>query len=101
MKAAHATVVSNFKVYNTAEEGTSAFIWAFVNDVWIKPLRDPVTIYNNVNAYTIIEYLRTNSSGLHNIDLALLPSEMLHYYANEDGIPEFILTLKKSHEKLA
>ena len=81
--------------------GTSAFIRAVVNDVWIKPLCDPVTIYNSVTAYTFIEYLRTSSGGLHDIDLALLPSEMLHYYANEDGIPEFILALKKAGEKLA
>ena len=101
MEAAHATVVSDFEVYNAAEEGTSAFIRAVVDDVWIKPLRDPVTIYNSVTAYTLIEYLRTNSGGLHNIDLALLPSEMLHYYANEDGIPEFILALEKAREKLA
>ena len=55
MEAAHATVVSNFEVYNAAEEGTSAFIRAVVADVWIKPLSDPVTIYNNITAYTLIK----------------------------------------------
>ncbi len=52
-------------------------------------------------AYDLLEYLCTNSSGLHNTDLATLPTEMLHYYANEDVIPEFILALEKAHEKLA
>jgi hypothetical protein len=69
--------------------------------MWIKPLLHPITFYNNVTAYNLLEYLRTNSGGLHNTDLATLPTEMLHYYANEDGIPEFILALEKARKKLA
>ena len=100
MEAAYATVVNDFKVYNADKEGTSAFIQAVIDNVWIKLLRDPVTSYNNVTTYTLIEYLHTNSGGLHNIDLTLLPSEMLHFYANPEGIPKFILALKKANEKL-
>ncbi len=101
MEAAHATVISDFKTYTAAKKGVSAFIQAVIDKMWIKPLHHPITFYNNVTAYNLLEYLRTNSGGLHNTDLALLPTEMLHYYANEDGIPEFILALKKAREKLA
>ena len=48
----------------------------------------------------MLSFLRTNSGGLHDVDLATLPSDMLHYYANADGIPEFILELEYSREKL-
>jgi hypothetical protein len=101
MEATHATVVSDFETYTAAEKGVSAFIQAIVDDTWIKPLRHPIIFYNNVTACDLFEYLRTNSGGLHNTNLATLPIEMLHYYANEDGIPEFILALKKAREKLA
>jgi hypothetical protein len=101
MEAAHATVIFDFETYTAAEKGVSAFIQAVVNKMWIKPLRHPITFYNNVTAYDLLEYLRTNSGGLHNTDLATLPTEMVHYYANENGIPEFILALEKACEKLA
>jgi hypothetical protein len=100
-EAAHATVVSNFETYTAAKKGVSAFIQAVVDKTWIKPLHHPITFYNNVTAYLLLEYLRTNSGGLHNTNLATLPTEMLHYYANKDGIPEFILALEKAREKLA
>ncbi len=101
MEAAHAMVVSDFETYTAAKERVSAFIQAIVDKTWIKPLRHPITFYNNVTAYNLLEYLRTNSGGLHNTNLATLPTEMLHYYANVDGIPEFILALEKAREKLA
>ena len=101
MEAAHAAVVADFEVFTAAEKGVSAFIQTVVDEVWIKTLRHPVTFYNNVTAYALLEHLRDNSGGLHGNDLATLPSEMLHYYANEDGIPEFILALEKAREKLA
>jgi hypothetical protein len=62
----------------------SAFIQAVVEEVWIKAPRHPITFYNNVTAYTLIEYLRTNSGCLHSNSLATLPSEMLHYYDNAE-----------------
>ncbi len=101
MEAAHATVISDFETYIAAKKRVSAFIQAVVNETWIKPLCHPITFYNNVMAYDLLEYLHTNSGGLHNTDLATLPTEMLHYYTNKDGIPEFILALKKAREKLA
>ena len=42
---------------------------ADVDETWIKPLRDATSYYNNVMAYTMLEFLRTNSGGLHDIDL--------------------------------
>ncbi len=87
MEAAHATVVSDFETYTATKKGASAFIQAVVDKTWIKPLCHPITFYNNVTAYNLLEYLQTNSGGLHNTNLATLPTEMLHYYANEDGIP--------------
>jgi hypothetical protein len=66
VEAAHATVVFDFETYTAAKKGVSAFIQAVVDETWIKPLRHPITFYNNVTAYNLLEYLCTNSGGLHN-----------------------------------
>jgi len=100
MEAKHNNLLSDYKVFEAAEKGASDFICAVVNETWYKSLRHPVTFYNNVTAITLIKYLRTNSGGLHSNNLATLPSEMLHYYAEAEGIPEFILALAKAREKL-
>ena len=100
MEAAHRVLVDDFNTFESAEDGIKAFIMANVAETWIKPLRDPTSYYNNVTGYTMLEYLRTNSGGLHDVDLATLPSDMLHYYAAAEGIPEFILALEYAREKL-
>ena len=100
MEAAHSTLVNDFDVFEAAEDGIKNFIQSNVDETWIKALRDPVTFYNNVTAYEMLDFLRTNSGGLHDVDVATLPSAMLHYYANHDTIPEFILELENSREKL-
>jgi len=90
-------LVNDFNTYEAAEDGIKAFIMANVNETWIKPRRDPTSYYNNVTEYDILAFLHTNSGGLHDVDLATLPSsDMLHYYATAEGIPEFILELEYS-----
>ncbi len=100
MEAAHMVLVNNFNTFEAAEEGIKAFLIANIDETWLKPLRDATTFFNNVTAYTMLEFLRTNSGGLHDVDLATLPSDMLHNYATAEGIPEFILELEHSREKL-
>ena len=101
MEATHTTLVNDFDVFEAAEDGIKLFIRTVVDETWIKPLRDPVTFYNNVTGYDMLEFLRINSGGLHDVDLASLPSTMLEYYAKHESIPEFILALEYSREKLA
>jgi len=101
MEAAHSARIKDYEIFVAAEKGVSAFIQKAVEETWFKSLRDPITFYNSVTSYDLLDHLRNNSGGLHNNDLASLPAEMLHYYANEEGIPEFILALEKAREKLS
>ena len=101
MEAAHSARIKDYEIFIAAEKGVSAFIQKAVEETWFKSLRDPITFYNNVTSYNLLEHLRDNSGGLHNNDLAALPAEMMNYYANVEGIPEFILELEKAREKLA
>ena len=90
-------LINDFNTFGAAKDGVKLFIYAAIQETWYKPLRDPTTFYNNVTAYDMLEFLCTNSGG----DLATIPSDMLHYYANAKGIPEFILELEYSCDKLA
>jgi len=76
MEAAHTVLINDFNTFEAAEEGIKAFLLANIDETWLKPLRDATTFYNNVTAYTMLEFLRTNSGGLHDVDLATLPSDM-------------------------
>ena len=96
MEAAHMVLVNDFNTFKAAKDGIKLFIMANVNKTWMKPLRDPTSYYNNVKAYTMLEF----SGGVHDVDLATLPADMLHYYATAEGIHEFILALEYSREKL-
>ena len=55
-----------------------------------------VTFYNSVKAYNLLQRLIVNSGGLHQNDLINLQTKMLYYYAESEGIPEFILKLKEA-----
>ena len=61
-----------------------------IEEVHIKELKVTGTFYNNVTAYTLMEHLKTNCGGLHTTDLINLPTQMIGYYANMAGIPEYI-----------
>jgi hypothetical protein len=91
----------DYNAYVAAEKGISHFIQTVVDEVWYKDLRNALTFYNNVTAYDLLEHLVTNSGGLHSNELVNLPAEMLMYYEESDGIPEFLLKLAKTREKLA
>jgi hypothetical protein len=101
MEAAHRTLINDYTAYIAAEKGTSNFIQTVVDEVWYKDLRDPLTFYNNVTAYAILQHITTNSGGLHSNELVNLPTKMLLYYEEAKGIPEFLLKLAKAREKLA
>ena len=59
------------------------------------------TFYNNVSAYTLLEHFKTNCGGLHTTDLINLPTQMIVYYANTAGIPEYIDQIEKARKNLA
>jgi len=101
MEAAHRTLINDYNAYVAAKKGISNFIQTVVDEVWYKDLRHALTFYNNFTAYALLQHLTTNSGGLHNNELVSLPTEMLSYYEESEGIPEFLLKLAKAREKLA
>ena len=49
----------------------------------------------------LLELLDANCGGLHPSKLVNLPTEMMGYYANAEGIPEYINILEDAPRKLA
>jgi hypothetical protein len=101
MEAAHRTLIEDYNAYIAAEKGVSKFIQIVVDEVWYKDLRHALTFYNYVTAYDILQHLTSTSGGLHNNELVNLPTEMLLYYEESEGIPEFLLKPAKARDKLA
>ena len=100
-EAVHAIRVRDFASYEAAERATAKFIRDCVEELWYRDLRDARSFYTHVTAKQLLDHLDANCGGLHPSELVRLPTEMLGYYADADGIPEYINMLEEAQRKLA
>ena len=54
------------------------------------------TFYTKVLAIKLMAFLDANSGGLHAVDMLTLRTNMHGYYAQADGIPQYIIMLKEA-----
>jgi hypothetical protein len=101
MEAAHKLLLHDYATYLAAERGVAKFIRDVVDETFYKDLEDPVSFYNKITAAELIKHLRTNCGGVEPEDLVALHAAMSTYYANCDGIPEYIIMLEKARLKFA
>ena len=100
-EAEHAVRVRDFASYEAAERAAAKFIRDAVDEMWYRDLRHARSFYTNVSAKQLLDHLDANCGGLHPSELVRLPSDMLGYYTDADGIPEFITMLEDAQRKLA
>jgi hypothetical protein len=100
-EATHAILLRDYASYEAAERATAKFIRDAVDELWYRDLRHPRSFYTNVTAKQLLDHLDANCGGLHPSELVNLPTEMLGYYAEADGIPEYINMLEEAQRKLA
>ena len=100
-EAQHAILVKDFASYEAAERATAKFIRDAVEEIWYRDLRHPRSFYTNVPAIQLMQHLDANCGGLHPSELVSLPTDMMGYYAQADGIPEYINMLEEAQRKLA
>ena len=100
-EATHAILRRDYASYEAAERATAKFIRDAVDELWYRDLRHPRSFYTNVTAKQLLEHLDANCGGLHPSELVNLPTEMLGYYADAEGIPEYINMLEEAQRKLA
>jgi hypothetical protein len=100
-EAKHAILVKDFATYEATERATAKFLRNAVDEIWYRDLRHARSFYTNVTAKQLMEHLDANCGGLHPAELINLPTEMLSYCTQADGIPEYINMLEEAQRKLA
>jgi hypothetical protein len=74
------------------------FLCNVVDDIWYNNLKNTNT-YTNIMAFNIMSLLDANSGELHALNMILLCTDMMQYYVQADGIPQFILMMEDAPKK--
>jgi hypothetical protein len=98
-EAAHRAQLDDCARYEAAECGAAKFLLATVDKTWYANLKDVDTFYTKVLAIKIMAFLDANSRGLHAVDMLTLRTNMHGYYAQADGIPQYIIMLEEAQKK--
>jgi hypothetical protein len=91
--------LDNYASYEAAKHGAAKFLRKVVNKVWYNDLKDADTFYTKVLALKIMAFLDAKSGGLHAVDMITLCTNMHGYYAQADGIPQYIIMLEEAQKK--
>ena len=98
-KVAHKARLDDYASYEAAERRVSTFFRNVVDEIWYNDLKDAETFYTRVLAIDIMAHLDANSGGLHALDMISLRTNMTQYYAEADGIPQFIVMMEDAQKK--
>jgi hypothetical protein len=98
-ESAHCAHLDNYASYEAVACGAAKFLHKLVDKVWYNNLKDADTFYTKVLALKIIAFLDANSGGLHAVDMITLCTNMHGYYAQVDGIPQYIIMLEEAQKK--
>ena len=72
---------------------------AVVADTWVRELRDPETIYTEVDPRDLLDHLQAGCTGQHALNLLALHNEMQRYHLEVEGIPEYINMLEDAQRQ--
>jgi hypothetical protein len=75
------------------------FLRNVVNEIWYNDLKNADTFYTKVTAIGIMALLDANSKGLHALGMIMLHTDMMQYYVQVDGIPQFIVMMEEAQKK--
>ncbi len=77
----------------------SKFLCNVINEIWYNDLKNANTFYTKATAIDIMSLLDANSGGLHALDMILLCMDMMQYYVQVNGIPQFIVMMEDAQKK--
>ena len=100
-EAQHARLVADYESWDAAERAVSKFIREAIDEVYYRDLRHVRSFYTSVTCLQLMDHLTANCGGLHPSELVNLPTDMMGYYNDADGIPEYINMLEEAQRKLA
>jgi hypothetical protein len=99
-EAAHKSQLNDYASYKAAKRGVSKFLCTVVDKIWYNDIKNGNTFYTKVTAIDIMALLDANSGGLHALDMILLHTDMIQYYMQADGIPQFIVMMEDAWKKV-
>ena len=98
-KTIHKYLWHYFNLHEAAELGCHTFIIEDVEDTWIRKLQHSDTIYADFATKALMDHLQLRCGGLHTLDIFDLISEMLTYYGDTAGVPEYTNIIKESPKR--
>ena len=99
LEAAHKARRTDRATFDTVRHETTQFVLAVVADTWVRELRDPDTIYTEVDPRNLFAHLQAGCTGRHALDLLALHNEMQRYHLEVEGIPEYIHMLEDAQRQ--
>jgi len=94
-----ASLTTPDSIYEADERGIAKVLCNVVGEVWYNDLKDAKMFYTKVMAINIMALLDANSGGLHAVDMISLRTNMMQYYVQADGIPQFIVMMEDAQKK--
>jgi tRNA(Leu) C34 or U34 (ribose-2'-O)-methylase TrmL len=98
-EAAHKSRLDDYVSYEAAKRGVAKSLRNVFDEIWCNNLKDAETFYTQVTAINIMALLDANSGELHAVDMISLRTNMTQYYAEADGIPQFIVMMEDAQKK--
>jgi hypothetical protein len=77
----------------------SKFLHDVLNEMWYNDLKNADTFYTKVTAIDIMALLDANSRGLYALDMIMVHTDMMQYYMQVNGIPQFIVMMEDAQKK--
>ena len=98
-EAAHKSRLDDFASYETAKRGVAKFLRDVVNEIWYNHLEDADLFYTKVTAIVIMALLDASSGGLHGVNMITLRTNMIQYYVQVEGIPQYIVMMEDAQKR--
>jgi hypothetical protein len=76
----------------------SKFLCNIVNEIWYAS-KNANTFYMKVMAINIMALLDANSGRLHALDMISLRTDLMQYYVQAEGMPQFIVMMEDAQKK--
>jgi hypothetical protein len=90
---------TDYTSYKVAEQGMAKIPCNVVGEIWYNDLKNADTFYTKLTVINIMALLDANSGGLHALDMITLHTDMMQYYVQVDGIPQFIVMMEYAQKK--
>ena len=97
-EAAHKSPLNDFASYEAAKCGVAKFLCDVINKIWYNNLEDADLFYTKITAIDIMALLDANSRGLHDVDMIILRTNMIQYYMQAEGIPQYIVMMEDAQK---